>query len=347
MSAYTNGLTFWKHFEQKQEQIISYLKEEKYEDLNEIIQELDDEVVEISGAHFFVESFYDSFEMTFDTGPNKTTQYLCQMLCDIAPASIKKHWIMNSSLPPMSQKAIQAMVQIKNEEYTLADFYVFYSIENDMLDCKVYCPGFNLIGNPENKKEMSMYLLELAIGELAYEAYICRVDFIDTPSESLKFCGLVDFYEKIMELVHQNHWKEYERPIDIYSVYQPIQDFAHDALRKDMKFIFTTHPLLVEQTIEDKEEVLADLASKDGEFGYIYYSNPFHNKEDALYRQKLSKELDNKMNEVHAGKVVGGAIGKSFSYIDWIVYDKERFIKVFNQLKKQLNQSVELYYQKF
>ena len=116
---------------------------------------------------------------------------------------------------------------------------------------------------------------------------------------------------------------------------------------KDMKLIFTTHPLLVEQTIEEKEEVLADLSSKDGEFGYVYYSNPFHNKEDALYRQKLSKQLDETISKVHAGKVVGGAIGKSFSYIDWIVYDKDVFMKVFNQLKKQLDASVELYYQKF
>ena len=91
MSAYTNGLAFWKHFEEKQGAIINCLKAEQYEELNELIQELDEEVMEISGAHFFVESFYDSFEMTFDTGPNKTTQYLCQMLVDIAPKEIQRN----------------------------------------------------------------------------------------------------------------------------------------------------------------------------------------------------------------------------------------------------------------
>lgn len=256
MSAYTNGLALWKHFEEKQGAIINCLKAEQYEELNELIQELDEEVMEISGAHFFVESFYDSFEMTFDTGPNKTTQYLCQMLCDIAPKSVKQKWIMNATLPPMSQKAIQAMVQIKNEEYTLADFHVFYQIENDMLDCKVYCPGFNLIGNPENKKEMSMYLMELAIGQLAYEAYICRVDFIDTPDSDMKFCQMIDFYEVIMALVEKNHWKVYDKPIDIYSVYQPIQDFAHDALRKDMKLIFTTHPYWWNKRLRKRKKCL-------------------------------------------------------------------------------------------
>lgn len=48
-----------------------------------------------------------------------------------------------------------------------------------------------------------MYLLELAIGELAYEAYICRVDFIDTPDSNMKFCQMMDFYEVIMALVEK------------------------------------------------------------------------------------------------------------------------------------------------
>ena len=33
MSAYTNGLAFWKHFEEKQGAIINCLKAEQYEEL--------------------------------------------------------------------------------------------------------------------------------------------------------------------------------------------------------------------------------------------------------------------------------------------------------------------------
>ena len=36
MSAYTNGLVFWKHFEKKQDAIFNYLKSEQYEELNDI-----------------------------------------------------------------------------------------------------------------------------------------------------------------------------------------------------------------------------------------------------------------------------------------------------------------------
>lgn len=350
MSAYTNALDFWKQFEKVDATLRRCLMDQDYATLNEIVEGLDEEVYQLTGAHYFVENLYDAFEMTFDTGPNKTTQYLAKLYRETAPVSIKKNWIINDCLQPLSQKAIQAQVQIKEDVYSLADFHVFYEIieGTETLDCKLYCPGFYRIQNPEHKKEMCMYLIETAVGQCTYEAYLGRIDFLDQiPEEQPKFCNLTDFFENIMQVVEEQHWKEYRSPLDIYSVYQPIQDFAHDALRKDMKYLFTTHPLLVEETIENKKDVLLDLEVKDGEFGFVYYSNIFHNKEDALFRQKLSKQLDDEISKLHVGKVVGGAIGKSFSYIDWIIYDKEGFLKAFNTLKKQLHKSVELHYESF
>ena len=44
---------------------------------------------------------------------------------------------------------------------------------------------------------MSMYLVELAIGENASEAYLSKVDFIDQPDDQRDFCNLIEFYEKI------------------------------------------------------------------------------------------------------------------------------------------------------
>lgn len=347
MSALTNAKKFWAHFEKVQNKLKECLQSQDYELLDEIVEDLDRRVLEISGCHFFVENLYSEYEMTFDTGPNKTSQYLAAMMVNVAPGSVKKSWIINASLPPLSQKAIQAQIQIKNSVYTISDFYVFWQIapNAESIEAKVYCPGYNLIDNTENKKEMSMYLLELALGECAYEAYLSHIDYLDAPQKDVSFCTLVDFYETVMDVVEKNHWKEYRTPLDIYSVYQPIQDIASDSLRKDMKFIFTTHPLLIEETVEHKEDVLKDLAVKDGEFGFVYFNNQFNSKEDAMYRQELSRKLDAHISSLNAGKVIGGAIGKSYSYIDWIIFDKELFLKAFNQIKKQLN--IELYYQSF
>lgn len=349
MSVLNTIREFWQRFEDEQQDLQQALVQKNYDKINEILEGLNEEVNAISGCSFFVEDVSEDFEMTFDPGPNKTSQYLAQRLKMMAPEAVKKTWRINDSLQPLSQKAIEASIQIKDQIYTLADFFVFYTIhpENQTFETEIYCPGYSLIENDEYTKEMSMYLLELAIGQTDYEAYIGSVLPLTQPEEGKTFCSLVDFYDKIQETVVKEHWKTYASPLEIYSIYQPNQDFAHDALRKDMKIIFTTHPLLVEETLGEKNDVLLDLKAKEGEYGYIYYSNPFTGKDNALFRQELAKQLDEEMSKLHFGKVIGGAMGKSFSYIDWIIFDQEGFLKAFDQIKKQLDAKVELHFQTF
>jgi hypothetical protein len=349
MSVKENVKDFWARFADESGNIVRALTDHEYEELQGCLEGLREMAMSAFGCSLFVEDAADMLELTLDPGPNKTSQYLAQYAVDHAPADIAKQWILNASLPPLSQKAVEAQVKIKDEVYGLADFHVFYKADNQSqtLACSVYCPGYSLIDNEENKREMSMYLLELALGQTCYEAYIGSVSDISEPEADSEFANLADFYEVVMTIVEKNGWKEYAKPLDIYSVYQPFQDFANDSLRKDMKIVFTTHPMLAEETLGEGKDVLLDLKAKDGEFGYIYYVNPFSGKDDALFRQELSKTLGAQMEAVGAGQVIGGAIGKSYSYIDWIVYDKEAFEKAFAQLKKQLEDKVELHYRSF
>ena len=348
MSVKTNVQNFWKHFTKNQETIEQCLVNQDYETLSPVLQELQDEANRISGCSFFIEDAIDPLEMTFDPGPNKTSQYIARLLAQSAPQTVRKKWIINDHLVALSQKAIEAQIKIKEEVYTVPDFHVFYTPqENQTFACLVYCPGFRLIDNTENKKEMSMYLLELALGQAYYEAYMGTIDFIDQPDPGMKFCNIIDFYDVISDIVEKNKWKTYQSPLDIYSVFQPREEAGHESVRKDMKFIFTTHPLLIEESLGKGQDVLLDLRSKDGEFGYMYYANPFQGKENALFRQELAKKLDTMVSAQHVGAVVGGAIGTEYSYIDWIIYDEKEFYQMFETIKKQFNDKIELQYQSF
>lgn len=349
MTVYDNALRFWEYFEYNEKDLLQALEAHDYPVLREVLGKVDERLYKYTGAHFFVEDVADQPEMTFDTGPNKTIQYLAQYFAGLAPESVRKTWIINPLLPPLSQKAIEAAVKIKDEEYALTDFTVFYTVDEkaQMFSLEVYCPGFGLIGNPEYKREMALYLVETAIGETAYEAYIAHIEAIDKPGTAENFCNLVDLYEVVEQTVEKLGWKHYTSALDIYSVYQPFQDIAHDALRKDMKIIFTTHPLLAEESLGEGQDVLLDLEAKGGEYGYVYYINPLEGKDNALFRQQLARQLGTEMEKIHAAQVIGGAMGKSYSYIDLIVYDIPRFEQAFEQLQKQLHDKVEMYFKPF
>lgn len=349
MSVISNIKEFWSRFEDEQNDLLQALKNKDYTALSEVLEGLDQECYAISGAHMFVEDTFEQPEMTFDAGPNKTTQLICQQMKKLAPSEIKKVWIINDTLPPLSQKAIEAQLQIKDEIYTLFDFTAFYTCDDQAqsFSIRLYCPGFSLIENPEHKREMCIYLVELAIGQNMMESFVSLVDYIDQPENGVDFCNLTELYDVIEEAVQKGKWKDYKHPTDIYSVYQPHQDFAHDSLRKDMKIIFTTNPSLIEESLGNKADVLLDLKAKDGEYGYVYFSNLFNGKDDAIFRQELSRKLDAAFAPLHCAKVIGGAIGKSFSYIDLIVFDEDLFLKAFSQIQKQLHQQVELHYRAF
>lgn len=349
MSVLNQIKEFWDRFLQAQSPLLQALQVQDYERIVQIVGGLDEECYAFSGAHFFVEDNFEQPEMTFDAGPNKTTQLIVQKIKELAPSEVNKIWIINDMLPPLSQKAIEAQVQIKDDVYTLFDFTAFYQVypEQQAVTVKLYCPGFSLIENPEHKREMCIYLTELAVGQLMFESWISSADFLDVPENGVPFCNLTDLYEIIMTEAEKNNWREYKHSTDIYSVYQPHQDFASDSLRKDMKMIFTTHPLLIEESLGDGKDVLLDLKAKQGEYGYIYFANLFSGKDDALFRQELSKKVDEALKPLHAAKVIGGAIGKSFSYIDLIVFDQKAFQSAFHQIQEKLKDQVELHYRSF
>ncbi len=349
MSVYTNALRFWNEFKQQQEILKKALIQQDYPTLETLIDELNEMVTRDTGCHLIVEYAYEAFELSFDTGPNKTSQYLASYFVSMAPDEVRSQWIINACLPPLSQKAVQTEVRIKENVYYLNDFTVFYQVDtkNQMFICHLYCPGYTLIDVEERKTEMSMYLIELAVGQTAYESYIADIDFLDQPDPAHAFCNLIELYDVIMDRVESEGWKAYRSPLDIYSVYQPNQDIVHDSLRKDMKLIFTTHPLLIEESLENQTDTVSDLQAKGGKYIYMYYVHPFEGKENALFRQNLAKRLSSEMQHLHIGQVIGGAIGKSYGYIDWIIYDESRFESAFQNIKKQFESQVKLYYQPF
>ena len=207
-----------------------------------------------------------------------------------APKELVEDWIINSWLPPFSAKAKNARLRIKDKVYTGADFTVFYEIDdtNRVLHVSVYCPGFADIADEERKRDMSAYMLELFLGELELEARIASVTAVDKPlSDSENFCLLPNFYEDVCDIVIDREWLEYREPTNIYMAYKINEEGSDDRLRKDMKLIVTTNSLLQEELLQKNYDSCLDFRDKGGEYGYLYYENPYEDEKSALIRQTM------------------------------------------------------------
>lgn len=340
---------FWESFMKLRGELERALKEEDEAALEELRGEIDGMLEKVCGCKALIERNADGFfEFTLDTGPNKTVQYIAALIRQNAPRALVEDWIINAWLPPFTSKAANAAVRIKDKVYTGADFTVFYEIdeENKCLHAQVYCPGYRDILDEERKREMSAYMLELFLGELELEARIASVEAVDEPAADCEnFCLLPNFYEDVCDIIIAHDWLEYHDPTSIYMVYKLNEQPVHDTLRNDMKLIITTNALLQEEVLQGNDDSCKDFKDKGGEYGYLYYENPYEDEKNALIRQTMEKRLDEQLQKLSIAHTIGGAIGTFYSYIDVAVFDPDAFAIILEDLNTKI--SFALHYQPF
>lgn len=338
---------FWKYFEQVRGDLECALRESERTEIKRILDDLNHRLEVISGCKIEVEMSETGFyELTFATGGNKTAQYCGGLLKKDAPKALADNWIVNAFRQPLSALAMYSVLDIKGIQYTGADFKVYYTIdeENKVLHTKIYCEG--LIGMEEDyRQQLVAHMLELFIGELELEARIASVEIIDEPSDEENVCLLPNFYEDICDIIIDQAWMEYHDPTTIYMAYKLDQELTSQTLRKDMKLIVTTNPLLQEEVINKEYDSCKDLADKGGEYGFLYYEVLYEDEKEALVRQQLEKELNDLLYPMSIGRTMGGAIGVHYSYIDVALFDKDAFQIVLEKLNETLH--FPIYYQAF
>lgn len=341
--------SFWKHFLLRKPELEDALRVQDEQRTADLIREINVELERVCGCKVEIELNEDGFfEMTFDTGPSKTVQYITELMKQCAPKELVEDWIINAWLPPYSAKARNALLKIKDKTYTGADFTVFYEIDtvNHCLHVSMYCPGFADIADEDRKREMSAYMLELFLGELELEARIASVQAVDKPlSDCENFCLLPNFYEDVCDIVIDQEWMEYHEPTNIYMAYKINEETNDDSLRHDMKLIITTNSLLQEEILQKNYDSCLDFRDKGGEYGYLYYDNPYEDEKNALVRQTMEKKLNELLHPLAIARTIGGAIGTNYSYIDLAVFDKDAFMIVLEDLNSKI--SFALHYQPF
>lgn len=336
---------FWKYFLEIRKHLETSLKEGNVEEYQHILKDLNDKLQNICGCNMEVEiSDTGFYEMTFDTAGNKTSQYCAALLKKDAPKEMAEDWIINSFIPPLSDKAMHTVLDIQGKQYTGADFKVYYTIDDESktLVLKVYCEGLKELD--ENRRQsLVAYMLELFIGELEFEARISHVVIIDHEIDEENVCLLPNLYEDICDIIIDRDWMEYHDPLSIYTAYKLDEKPVSETLRNDRKLIITTNPQLQEEVLNKCYDTCKEFRALGGEYGFLYYEILYHDEKEALVRQQLEKEINDLLYPMSIARTMGGAVGEYYSYIDIAIFDMDGFLIALEKINEKM--TFTLYYQ--
>lgn len=336
---------FWKIFETERKNLEKALLEHNHEEVSEIKKILATYFEELCNCELDIEEEDGIFEITFLPEQDKNAQIICALLKQLAPDVVKTNWVIHSSLPPLSQKALNTVLRLNNQDYGADDFSVYYEIDtnNHCLDVEVYCDAFQAM-EPNKAMEIAVYMIQLYIGEVALEAYINHIEVIDA-KKSGNASLLSHFYEMLLDIIVEQKWSEYKDATSIYRAYKLEEEKIMEDVRKDMKMIFTIHPLMIGETLEGESFIANQFFDLGGEYGYLYYEHANSEVNDALVRQKLEQKLNELLYPIGVARSIGGAIGTKYAYIDLAIFDKQDFLKVLPKINEKL--SIKLSYAPF
>lgn len=336
---------FWKIFEIERKNLEKALLEHNHEEVSEIKKILATYFEELCNCELDIEEEDGIFEITFLPEQEKNAQIICALLKQLAPDVVKTNWVIHSSLPPLSQKALNTVLRLNNQDYGADDFSVYYEIDtnNHCLDVEVYCDAFQAM-EPNKAMEIAVYMIQLYIGEVALEAYINHIEVIDA-KKSGNASLLSHFYEMLLDIIVEQKWSEYKDATSIYRAYKLEEEKIMEDVRKDMKMIFTIHPLMIGETLEGESFIANQFFDLGGEYGYLYYEHANSEVNDALVRQKLEQKLNELLYPIGVARSIGGAIGTKYAYIDLAIFDKQDFLKVLPKINEKL--SIKLNYTPF
>lgn len=336
---------FWGIFETERKNLEKALLEHNHEEVSEIKKILSTYFEELCNCELDIEEEDGIFEITFLPEQEKNAQIICALLKELAPEIVKTNWVVHSSLPPLSQKALNTVLRLNNQDYSADDFTIYYELDtnNHCLDIEVYCDAFQAM-EPNKAMEIAVYMIQLYIGEVALEAYINHIEVIDAKKGG-NASLLSHFYEMLLDIISEQKWSEYKDATSIYRAYKLEEEKISEEVRKDMKMIFTIHPLMIGETLEGESFIANQFFDLGGEFGYLYYEHARSEVNDALVRQKLEQKLNELLYPIGIARSIGGAIGTKYAYIDLAIFDKEDFLKVLPKINEKL--SIKLSYAPF
>ncbi len=223
---------------------------------------------------------------------------------------------------PRSELEKFAISFAKGETLDLPSFQVKTDVdqENQKINIVAWHPLFPKV--PEEHRLNILYLLlDETLGEFGTETWLGAIECDPLPDDK-NVVSLIDLPKKIQQVQEYFGWESVS-PLRAYTVYSV--ETQSRSPRGDTLFGSTCIPNIINDFITHRGRLKDNpLEGTGAEWVYLQLDGSlFPDGEQVEVRSKIEDAIDETLVEQNLGRAVGGAFGRNYSYVEFILFDGE------------------------
>lgn len=223
--------------------------------------------------------------------------------------------------------------------------YNLFFILLDMYISEIYSMDFiGYIDFYEKSKDNILKKIELERNNISKDEFDMLIEEEkedDAGNQYLNYELNVEIFEKISismnklksyidEVINQNKWKDYENPFDRFYSYhmQPSTESDYD-MREDVIAGACLDISIINEYYNYSDKMYNRNYENGVVYGFLFFENININQNEVIsVRINIEDEIVSLIEEHGIGKLIGGATGFYYSYMDFIIFDFKEFLKI-------------------
>lgn len=250
-----------------------------------------------------------------------------------APRTLQRYWNFYEAKPCVNIDNFS--LNIHGKEVAQRDVILYPKLMDQRISLDVYCDVF-LKMSLEDAMQNLFLLLDASIGEVYTMNYIGELHIIKEKQNGGITLDLLGSYLK--ELMSKEAWTNRHDSLQVYTNYtiQPKKENFY--LREDVFSGMSTQINLINEMLRFGSYHVKKAEMNGIQLGFLFYEHSaISPQERFLVRESIEEKITCQCAIKQVAENIGAANGIYYTYLDYVVYDWEKFLAILVPIMEDVN----------